>query len=559
MNLMRGLLLTVFILFSTVLVGQVDSTSTGEVVDAEIVIQKDRKIVLPQSNKINTPVKNGVKTAGPLSLQYQPVDPEFSWPAYKSEVSFKEIEDEDQGLSKFQNSIKAGYGNFGSPIGELLYFKNLDKVKFNTRIFHESFREGPIEGSNSSTSNTELRLGATISGKAFEVTPRFGVEQIGYKFYGNTNNRNTGFSTAEALEVQSRSVNFGFGIKGDVKDLTYSFNPMINNTSQSVKDGPDINKELVFEFKGDLNLKINKPTIVGFDLSGNSGDYTGGLNYNRSLLTIAPWISHRSSSWKIKGGLGLSTDKTGSVSNRTGLYPFFNADWQFDPKWSLSGSINSGIKWNSLESLLEQNQFLDDSLVIHNTELQLAIGGSIKGSLTNNLTVTSGVKWESYNAIPIFLPSTDSSRFIVGYDNGPFQSSTTDVLSFRGGLVYAPTSSTSAGMEFTLYNYTTSSLAKAWHLPSASFKFFILKNIKEKFFINTEFIALGGIEAPGTTATEIIDLDSFLDVNLNLDYKATERFSIFLKLNNLLNNEYERYIGYPVRGASFKVGGKYRF
>lgn len=551
---MRGLLITLFALFSTVLHGQVDSTSTGEVVDAEIVIQKDRKIVLPISNKVSTPIKNGIHQAQPLNLQYQPVNPEFSWPTYKSDVSFREIGDDDQTSAVYQNSVKLGYGNFGSPLAELLFFKNLEKLELNTRLFHESFREGPIEGSNSLASRSEWELGASINGKSIEFSPELGVRRIGYKFYGNTDRQNTGYSALEISKTFRNSVDFAIGIKGGTKDLTFSLRPKISNTDQSIKDGSEINSELGFEFIGGLNLKIDKTIAAGFDVIGNTGSYKSGIEYDRSLFTLKPWISHNTSVFEVKGGFALSTGKMGSQSSKTGFYPFVNTEWQFDPKWSLSGNIESGIKWNSLEALLEQNQFLDDSLAIQNTELKIAIGGSIKGSLTNNLSFTSGVKWESYNSMPFYLPSNDSSRFILGYDNGE-----TDRLSFQSGLVYTPAINTSIGAELTLFNYTTSSLVKAWHLPSFSFKFFLMKNIKEKFFISSELIALGGIEAPGTTAIDIIDLDSFLDLNLNLDYKATDRVSVFLKLNNLLNKEYERYIGYPVRGASFKVGGKYRF
>lgn len=550
---MRGLLITFFALFSLTLLGQVDSTSTGEVVDAEIVIQKDRQIVLPIAGKMSQTIRNGIGEIQPLNFSYQPVNPEFSWPSYKSEVSFKEISD-NLPEAVYQNSIKAGYGNFQSPLLELKYFQNWDKLRTNTRLFHESFQEGPVKKSNSSSSQTELSLGANYKSNAVEFSPLLQMERSGYRFYGNSNRQNTGFSSLELDKLSRTSVDFGVGLQGGSKDVTYFVRPMISNTDQSITDGPGINSEFGFEVQGGLDLKVDKTISAGFDIQGNTSTYKGSIEYDRSLFTIKPWLSRKSTDFLIKAGFGLSTGKSGGQSSETGFYPFVDTEWKLDPKWSISGSLGSGIKWNSLNRILVENQFLDDSLAIQNSELALSIGGEIKGSITNNLLVSSIVKWESYNELPFYLASNDSSKFILAYDDG-----NTQVLSFKGRITYSPALNTSVGTEVGLFNYSTESLDRAWHLPSFSFKFFIIKNIQEKFFIGTELLALGGIEAPGSTAVEIIDLDSFLDLNLNLDYKATDRFSVFLKLNNLLNKEYERYVGYPVRGTSFKVGAKYRF
>ncbi|MEP1093504.1 MAG: TonB-dependent receptor [Cyclobacteriaceae bacterium] len=550
---MRGLLITFFALFSMTIFGQVDSTSTGEVVDAEIVIQKDRQIILPIAGKISPTVRNGIGEIQPLNFSYQPVNPEFSWPSYKSEVSFKEINSQLP-VALYQNSVKAGYGNFRSPLFELKYFKNWENLRLHTGLFHESFGEGPVESSNSSFSQTDISIGASYKNKSIEFTPRLEVARSGYKFYGNTDRFTSGYTSEDLEKIARTAIDFGIGIQGSFKDFKFFIHPAVKNANQSSDNGPDINSEFGFELLGGLNLKVDKKITAGFDIEGNSSKYKGGIEYDRSLFTIKPWLSHKSAEFLIKAGFGLSSGKSSGQSSTTAFYPFIDTEWKFDPKWSISGNLGSGINWNSLSSVLEENQFLDDSLAIQNAELTLSIGGEIKGSITNNLLVSSGVKWESYNELPFYLPSNDSSRFILAYDDGK-----TNVLTFKSGVTYSPSTSTSVGAEIGLFNYSTESLDKAWHLPSFSFKFFFMKNIKEKFFISSELISLGGIEAPGSTAVEIIDLDSFLDLNLNLDYKATDRFSVFLKLNNLLGKEYERYVGYPVRGASFKVGAKYRF
>ena len=68
-------------------VAQIDSTSTGQVVDAEIIIEKEKEIRLPISEKQNTGPIKYTQTIKPLSLKYKNEEPGLDWPSYKSEVN----------------------------------------------------------------------------------------------------------------------------------------------------------------------------------------------------------------------------------------------------------------------------------------------------------------------------------------------------------------------------------------------------------------------------------------------------------------------------------------
>lgn len=552
MNQMRGLLKISLLLSLSVSFAQVDSTSTGEVVDAEIVIEKDRQIRLNPATKLNTPTSNALIEIQPLQLSYKKNEPEFSWPAYKSEVGFERF-NEPFPQATYQNSIKAGFGNYSSPLLELRYFKKFSEVQLNTALFHESFQGGPIAGSNSSSSTTEFQIRAGYKSKSLEFTPELYFNRNGYRFYGNSNRQNTGYSNESISKAARNAIGFRLKVKGGTESLNYYIQPSVFGTNQAFVDGLKINQENGLSIQSGLSIKIDNAISTGFDLEGFTSNYEGGIEYNRNLITVRPWISRSSEEFLLKAGFAFSSTKAITLGNNSGIYPFVDAEWKFDPQWSLFVNVGSGFNWNSLNSILDQHQFLDDSLIIDNTETEISLKGGIKGYLTNNLQFESHVKWESVNALPFFIPSTDSSRYTLTYEGE------TNILTFGSKLTYATSTNSIFGIGLNLYNYTTTSLEKAWHLPSYTFLVSFTKNFNKKFLVNTEIIAQGGINSPGATAIEVIELGSFVDLNLNLDYKATERVSVFLKLNNLLNKEYERYIGYPVRGATFKVGGKYRF
>jgi len=57
----------------------------------------------------------------------------------------------------------------------------------------------------------------------------------------------------------------------------------------------------------------------------------------------------------------------------------------------------------------------------------------------------------------------------------------------------------------------------------------------------------------------VITLKSYFDANAHLGYKYNERLTFFLKLNNIGNQAYEKWLNYPVQGFQVLVGGNYKF
>ena len=55
------------------------------------------------------------------------------------------------------------------------------------------------------------------------------------------------------------------------------------------------------------------------------------------------------------------------------------------------------------------------------------------------------------------------------------------------------------------------------------------------------------------------NLDAFIDVNLNGGYQFNNKFSAFLKLSNILNTNYERFVNFNVQGFQVLGGITYKF
>ena len=118
-------------------------------------------------------------------------------------------------------------------------------------------------------------------------------------------------------------------------------------------------------------------------------------------------------------------------------------------------------------------------------------------------------------------------------------------------------------------NYSTETDNPAWNMPSFTGDFTLNYSFLKDFTLALQAyfvgpredlatIALPGLEPSEFDAT-VIELDSFLDANLSLNYAWNEQLNFFVSLNNLANNSYQRWTYYNVQGFQAMGGLSYKF
>ena len=551
---MRKGIIFVLLLVTIKVFSQQDSVATGQVVDASIVIEKNKEIKLPTAEKLNNEEKPTTFTTDSLNLSYNIREPELSWPAYKSDVGYVPFSGEYE-IPAYQNYVKAGFGNYRSPLLELGIFPQLNNWKLRSVLSYESYASGPVNDENSASSFGGLDVSGSYKGDFLNITPQFSYNRMGYRFYGNADRVVSGFNQENPNDVSIDQVQLGTKLEGIGNSYSYFLKPGILSSNQAISGSDRINNEFEFYLEGGLKLDIDTVLNAGFELEAHSSQYDGVTTYNRSLFNLNPWISYRKNAYYLKAGLVVSSDKSIGGSNSSNVYPSIHGEWNASNQWTIFGSISGGKQWNSLVSLLNENRFLDDSLTLLNNDLRSSIQGGIRGNVSSNLQLTLGLKLDSYRDLPFYIPSaSDSSRFTLTYDNG-----NVNVFTFYTKAQLAIGDKTHISGEMEFYGYSLDSLSKAWHKPTYSLTLNGAHQINDRFQLSAEIFSQRGITAPIRINTESITLRSFTDVSFRTTYVVTDRASIFLDLKNLLNQEYEKYIGYPVRGLTFKIGGTYRF
>ena len=58
---------------------------------------------------------------------------------------------------------------------------------------------------------------------------------------------------------------------------------------------------------------------------------------------------------------------------------------------------------------------------------------------------------------------------------------------------------------------------------------------------------------------KITNLEAFFDLNIDASYVINNRWSATLKLNNILGQNYQRWMHFPVQGFQISAGAFYKF
>lgn len=550
---MRILLISLFCLSLGPLWAQTDSTrNQGEILTGEVIIEKEKKIVLPQADKIF--LKSTLKSFSndPLNLSFEIKEPSFEWPDYKSDVPFQFIE-EPYPLAEYQNYVKLGYGNYNSPLFEAGLFQTFGSFETQAKLFYESFKSGPIKDENSGNSLAGVELSTTYQSSTIHITPSLSFFRREYSYYGNAGRSAVAFPD-NPDDAALDSFDFSVSLEGGKKDFTYELTPFLSTTNQKIAPNSEFNKENIFGTSGAFAYAIDDAYVTGIVMDATSGQYKSGINYNRSLINLNPWVTYKKDNIQVNAGFLISAGKVAEES-KTGFYPKIRVDYELTDKWVVYGALSGGQSWYDLNSLLDEHEFLDDSLTLTLMENSIRFGGGLKGNPVKNLLFEASLNYSSVNGMPFYTSSSsDSSRYTLSYDTDDV-----GIVSLKSTLSFMPTATSTYGAELQLNGYSVEALDKPWHQPTYVFKAFTSHNIKEKLIVSAYLTSIGGIRAPANVDFGYVKLAGFTDVGIGAKYLITKQASAFIDVNNLLNNEYERYLGYPTRGLAFKIGGQYRF
>ncbi|ETN96783.1 TonB-dependent receptor [Zhouia amylolytica] len=258
------------------------------------------------------------------------------------------------------------------------------------------------------------------------------------------------------------------------------------------------------------------------------------------------------------------------------FYPNITASYRLVQEYvTVYGGLEGDLKQNSYHGFQEENPYISPTLNILPTDKTYDGYVGVKGKFLPNL---------SYNLRGSYINESNKPLFAMNPETGTINYNTEGYAYANSfGLIYDDITTISVfgeisvdvnrdfqlGINAEILDYNTDDEEEAWNLPSIKGSLFMDYQINNKWFLGANIFYTGersglfrqdtGTNPGETFNMQVVDLDSFFDINAKAGYRINDQFSVYLKANNIANNEYTRWSNYMVQGFQVLAGVSYKF
>jgi outer membrane receptor protein involved in Fe transport len=222
--------------------------------------------------------------------------------------------------------------------------------------------------------------------------------------------------------------------------------------------------------------------------------------------------------------------------------------------------------------LTQENLYVSPTLLIAPTDRQYEVYAGLKGKLASNISYNvKGALLNEKNK-PLFVANDfhDIPVFKQMYQYGNSFGVTYDLvrtLRLFGELRADFTKNISAGVSGTFNQYTMDYEAEPWNLPQIELAANLDVNITPKWYAGTKVFFVGDRKDRHTNldVLTLVAVDptktvkAYFDANAHVGYKYSDRLTGFLRLNNIGNQAYQKWLNYPVQSFQILLGANYKF
>ncbi len=486
--------------------------------------------------------------------------------------------DKAKAVKLYDNYASLGVGTYTSILGEVYLNHELSNSENVGGYFSHHSSQGGIEDLLLDDDFSTTHLNAHYSQKLRDFSWKVdgGFDLMTYNWYGLPQNF-FGQAEADMIDPSHTFNSFYLGGKINFEDA------IINDGSVRFRrfgDNQD-SGENRFVAKAGFDIPVQGEAIktkLYVDYIGGSFDTDyenlGDINYGNVTVGLSP--SYQLTQDDLTVNLGLSLvylNDTELSDNKFFIYPNIEASYRLVDEILIAyGGITGELQQNSYYDFATENPFVSPTLTIAPTDQRYNGFIGLKGRLSNN--VSYNIKGNYYaeenkalfranNIIdeqPLLVEDfLFGNSFVVVYDD-------ITTFSVAGELNIDVNRNFTLGFKGEYFTYDTDEQAEAWNLPDVTGSIFMDLQISEQWYAGASANYVGerkdqqgvaGINnpAPPTTYT----LDSYFDANAHLGYKINDQLSVFAKANNILNQDYQRYLNFPVQGIQFLAGATYQF
>jgi len=494
--------------------------------------------------------------------------------------------------------IKAGFGNYNKPYGEI-FFNHLASKKsiFGIHAMHLSSNGTlELEGGDKveapfSKNEAEVYWTQSFSQKILSTSVTYNRDAFNYYGYPKD-------AVPAPLLEENQDVNY-FGTKQTFSKGGLSVK--LNNPSLEMND-PNFGFDFEYNYfqskTGQSEHFANFTAHMQQPFSFGTGLLDAGVSYvqnNDIINRISEMPGSRQQSWLYLNPAVYLGKK--ELNLRAGLKSWYitdadvNAQVRITPDVLVNYTpvkdvfkIYAGIDGNHISNhyskIAYENPFVDPEHDVYNSFEKIRFYGGFDGKFGKKTNFKIGFDYSITDSQPFYYlheythtdPAYNPNPLVIDND---FKILYDDFNRFK---INAEVFHTSAG-KFDLlananyYVYNMENEAEAWNMPDWDANLTIGYNITERLNVAVDIFLIGTRKAlvmetvfrdyendsVNPPVFKSFNLDTAFDMNVRGNYKITDKFSAFASLNNFGFQKYERWFGYPVQSFNFLAGVSYAF
>ncbi len=481
-------------------------------------------------------------------------------------------------IKLYDNYATFGLGNYTSILGEFFSNFQLSRTDAAGFFFKHNSSQGDIKDVYLDNKYYNTSLDANYTSRQKDVAYRldFGAKHQLFNWYGLPSN----FSENDSTFISNidAAQNYFSGNLGGSISVENSYFEKVSANVRYLGDSYsssefNITAQPEFAFPiSDLNFKLKA------DVDYLKGKFvtnyldTKGIDYSFLNVGIAPSLLYVAddftAAFGAKGYVSLDSENS---ETKFYIYPNVQLSYRLLEEMVIAyGGLEGDLDQNSYYGFKEEYPFVSPTLDITPTSKIFDSYAGLKGKLSNSFGYNVRASLAKENDKALFQNNSykGMNADFKGYEFGNSFNVVYDdlrTLDVFAEVKVEVSNNFTLGINADFYAYETDKQEEAWNLPTLKASLFSNFNITEKLYGGVSLFYVGERKDLLTNSfnllqnPEIITLDSYLDANLHLGYRITDRLSVFVKGSNLLSDNYQKWVNYPVQGIQGLGGVTYKF
>ncbi|WP_197474511.1 hypothetical protein [Tenacibaculum ovolyticum] len=446
----------------------------------------------------------------------------------------------------------------------------------------------PVEKTQLSSTYYNMNLNLFYAQQERYLNWRAGISagRNKYNWYGLP--KNITFTDATISRIEEEQAHNLFKVFGTIKfDDSYieeangsiSFFSDVLSSSEFLIDGNAKFKVSLDRFHRELNdLYINTTFSYLGGKFDNSYETQDELKHSFFTVGVHPTYKFLVQDLAIKiGAKSYFSLDIQNKGNNFFIYPDVEISYPIVNEFAnIFVGASGDLETNSYKSLVDKNPHISPTQQVLQTNKKYDAFAGIRGKLDFQFSYNFKASYAAIENNPFISLNQSKSNgtnnagtnafSFLGYEYGNSFNTTYDdikLMTFFGEIAYDGIKNLTLGVNGKFNKFTLTNELEAWNAPKIEGELFGTYKV-EKWFAGANLFFVGQRKGklheilPLDTFTTV-DIDSYFDINFNGGYHFNDSFSVFLNLNNVLNNSYQRFNNFNVQGFQAMGGLTWKF